>query len=104
MLRFFFRAFGLLMLACAFAAVIVDGTRSIAANGVVFTTVGQILAGSPDKLAALETAAGRVHPWLRDPGLTWLLPVPLWLLAGLVGGAMLALTRPRRPIVGFSSR
>lgn len=104
MLRFFLRAFGFLLLACAFAAVIVDGTRSIAANGVVFTTVGQVLSASPDKLSALEAAAGRVHPWLRDPGLASLLLAPLWLVTGLAGAGLLLLTRPRRPAVGFSSR
>lgn len=105
MLRFIFRSIALLVLACAFAAAIVDGTRSIAADGIVFTTLGQA-AGTllPTKLAALEEAVGHLHPWLRNPGLTVLLLIPTWLAGIAIGGALLALTRPRRPMVGFSSR
>ena len=105
MLRFFFRTLGLIVLAGAFAAVVVDGTRSIAANGVVFTTLGQTLANmAPDRLASLEASAARIAPLLRDPVLVWLLLAPLWLVAGLIGGGLLALTRRRAPPVGFSSR
>ena len=105
MLRFLFRAVGLLVLAGAFAAIIVDGTRSIAAGALVFTPLGQALTALvPTSVASLETAAQRVHPLLRDPGLRVLLQCPLWLLGGIIGGALLALTRPRRPKIGFSSR
>ena len=105
MLRFLFRAIGLLVLAGAFAAVVVDGTRSIAASGPVFTPVGQALAALvPTSVAALETAAGRVHPFLRDPVLLVFLKMPLWLLCGVIGGILLVVTRPRRPTIGFSSR
>ena len=105
MLRFIFRAFGLLVLAGAFAAVIVDGTRSIAAGAPVFTPLGQALATlAPASVANLETAAQRIHPLLRDPGMRVLLVLPLWLLGGVIGGLLLLLTRPRRPTVGFSSR
>ena len=105
MLRFLFRAIGLLVLAGAFAAVIVDGTRSIAASGPVFTPLGEAFAAvAPTSVAALETAAGQIHPLLRDPGLLLLLKMPLWLLGGVIGGLLLVLTRPRRPTIGFSSR
>ncbi len=105
MLRFIFRTIGLLILAGAFAAVIVDGTRSIAAGAPVFTPIGQALAAiAPTSVAALDTAAQLVHPLLRDPGLRVLLALPLWMLGGVVGGFLLIFTRPRRPVIGFSSR
>lgn len=105
MLRFLFRTLGLLLLACAFAAAIVDGTRSIAADRIVFSTMGQAMETFlPAQLAALQAAAGRVHPWLLDPGLALVLLLPMWLVAGALGGGLLALTRPRRPMIGFSNR
>ena len=39
MIRFFLRFFGLLLLASAFILVIYDGTKSIAANNLYFTSV-----------------------------------------------------------------
>lgn len=105
MLRFLFRTLGLILLACAFAAAIVDGTRSIASGSLVFTTLGQAMElYLPSQLASLQAAAERVHPWLRDPGVTLFLMLPLWLIAGALGGGLLALTQPRRPMIGFSSR
>lgn len=105
MLRFLFRTLGLILLACAFAAAIVDGTRSIAAGSLVFTTLGQAMElYMPTQLASLQDAAARVHHWLRDPGLVMILLLPLWLIAGALGGGLLALTQPRRPVIGFSSR
>ena len=105
MLRFFFRTLGLLLLACAFAAAIVDSTRSIAADHIVLTTLGQAMEGYlPVQLASLQAAATRAGPWFRDPGLALLLLLPLWAIGGVLGGALLAMTRPRRPTIGFSSR
>lgn len=105
MLRFLFRTLGLLLLACAFAAAIVDSTRSIAADRIVVTTLGQAMqAYLPAQLASLQASALRIGPWARDAALALLLLLPLWAIAGVLGGALLAVTRPRRPTIGFSSR
>ena len=59
MIRFFFRFFGLLCLATAFILVVYDGTKSIAANNVYFTSV--------ETLWQLVNARGLAHKFHALP-------------------------------------
>lgn len=105
MLRFLLRALGFVILACAFAGLIVDGTRSVAANAVTVTPLGEALAALlPTKFSALQAAAQRISPYLWDPILATLMLLPTWAVAGALGALVLLASRPKRPPIGYSSR
>jgi hypothetical protein len=105
MLRFLFRVLGLLLLACAFAALIVDGTRSIAADAITLTPLGQAATQFfPQKFALFQAAVQRVSPFLWDPVAVVVLLLPAWFVAGGLGGLIMLATRRRRPLIGHSSR
>ena len=105
MLRLLVRLGGLILLACAFAALIVDGTRSLAADTLVVMSLGEALATAmPAKLASLEAFVRGLHPLLWALAVTVPLRLPVWLAIGVVAAALFALTGRRRPMVGFSSR
>ena len=105
MIRLFFRFLGVLLLAAAFAALIVDGTKSIAANTVIYTpaadTAAQVF---PEKLKALQPGLEHIHPLLWNPGMTSLLRLPIWILIAVFGVICLLLGRKPRPKVGYSRR
>src|SRR6476646_453555 len=95
MIRFIFRFLGLLCLAAAFILVVYDGTKSIAGNALVFTSVRAlwelINAASLAKLQPL--VAGFAGGVLWDP-------VTLTLL-GILGILFLLLGRRKRPLIGY---
>jgi hypothetical protein len=102
MLRFLFRIAGLLTLAAGFVALVVDGTRSIAAGTLLLTPFGELLTS---KLPVIQQAVVRnVHPLLWDPVATGLLRLPIWLVLALGGLFLLWVTRRRAPIIGYTSR
>jgi hypothetical protein len=103
MLRFLFRALALLTFAAGFAAVIVDGTRSIAGNELNLTPLGVFLQG---RIPALENIIGRnIHPFLWDPVTVNLLKMPIWAFLALLGMVFLWLASRGRPgVVGRTSR
>ncbi len=102
MIRFVVRLAGFILLAAGFAALVVDGTRSIAANGLLVTP-SAVLLGS-HQLGIEQFLVQRVHPLAWNPGLISLLRLPLALLLGIVGLGFVALARrPEKP-VGYSSR
>ena len=92
MLRFLARTLGLIALAGAFAAAVVDGARSIANNAWSLTPLGAALGRiAPAKLAALPALAGRISPKLWDPVLIDVLYVPTFLVLAALGIALMAL-------------
>ena len=94
MLRLLFRLLGLLSLAGAFAAAVLDGARSLADQGLQVTPIGETLARlAPAKFAALHAAAAKIHPKLWDPVLVWVLYTPTLLVLAVVGVALIAATR-----------
>lgn len=104
MIRFFLRLIGLLCLAAAFILVIYDGTKSIAANHLFFTSVRTlwelINAGSLQTLRPLISGyAGGV---LWDPGMVTLLAAPASSLLGLVGIVGILLGRRKKPLIGYA--
>ncbi len=96
MLRLLFRLVGLLTLAAAFAAAVIDGARTLADQQLEFTPLGATLGYVlREKFAALPTLAARIHPKLWDPVLLSLLYAPTFLALAVVGVALMAFTRAR---------
>lgn len=105
MFRLLFRILGFFLLAAAFADLVVDGTRSIAAGALMLTPLDKTIAWlSPDSVAALKPAIERLNPFLWDPVTVHFLLLPTWLVAGVLGTLIMLLTQKRRPKIGFSSR
>lgn len=105
MLRLMFRLVGLLCLAVAFAALIVDGTRSIAAGAAAIEPLGRTASALfPDGFAMMHTAIEGHAPYLWDPMLVTLLLLPGWLVLGALGLVLVALTRPPRAKIGYTRR
>ncbi len=106
MFRFCLRLIGLLLLAGAFAALVVDGTRSIAAGALALTPLAQTLAWlSPQKFAALKPQLQQHVPhFVWDPLIVHLLTAPTWIVAGALGALVLLVTQRRRPKIGYSNR
>ena len=101
MLRLLIRFIGICSLAGAFAALIVDGARSIAANALSLTRLSDVLAKwSP----ALKEAATRVNPLLWDPALLAALRAPLVVALAIAGLLLMWAARKRQPPIGVSSR
>ncbi len=96
MIRFLLRFVGFWLLAGGFVALVVDGTRSIAASAVELTSAGDawfVLA--PDSLSALEAWGREAMPGLWEHLAAPLLSLPAFLpLAGL-GLILLAIGRVR---------
>lgn len=105
MLRLFFRFVGLICLAGAFAALIVDGTRSVAAGSPAIVPLGRTASALfPDAFAKVRAVIAAHVPLLWDPALVTVLLLPSWVVLGLIGLVLMALTRPRAPKIGYSRR
>jgi hypothetical protein len=105
MIRFAFRLFGLILLAGAFAALVVDGTRTIAGGSLALTPFGAtLLWAMPLKLEALHAQIQRFNPYLWDPVAVKVLALPTWAVAGFLGFLVLAFPRRKRSKIGYSSR
>jgi hypothetical protein len=105
MLRLIFRFAGFLILAGAFAALIVDGTRSIAAGVPALMPLGQFASTVfPDLFAKFQAAIQAHTPFLWTPVVLPLLRAPIWLAAGVLGMIFILLARPPRPKIGYSRR
>ncbi len=106
MLRLAFRFAGFLAVAVAFALLVIDGTRTIAGGGLSLTPFGQtVISFFPKQFPLLQPAVEQhVHPFLWDPVLLTLLLMPTWLIIGLCGLLLLAVTRKPAPKIGYSNR
>ena len=104
-MRLLFRLLGLACLAAAFAALIVDGTTTVAASKVTLHPLGETLARlSPDGFEHLHTFVVAKAPTLWDPVLASLFLLPTWAVLGVLGLLILAVTRKPRPSIGYSRR
>jgi len=103
MIRFLFRFIGLWLLAGAFAALVIDGTRSVAASQLTITPVRdawELL--NPAGLAAAQKQFATAP---LDQVFALLLGAPLWILLAVIGVVFLALGRRKRTAtIGYSSR
>ena len=97
MLRFVFRLVGLLLLAGAFAAAVMDGARSLADQQLALTSAGVALGRLiPAKMAALPGLASKAHPLLWDPILLNVLYVPAFIDLAVIGLIFMAFSRAPR--------
>lgn len=96
MIRFLFRFVGFWLLAGGFVALIVDGTRSIAAAALVFTSGGDAwFALSPGSLEKVETSARSGIPAVWQSAILPLLSLPAFALLVVLGVAMMSIGRVR---------
>lgn len=108
MIRFLFRSLGLLCLAVAFILVVYDGTKSIAANHLYFTSVQALWQlvdpGSLERFTT--TVQPLVSPYANglvwDPIILGILGAPAWSLPGVVGVLLLLLGRKKKPLIGYA--
>jgi len=104
MIRFLFRFVGLWILAAGFVFFVYDGTRSIAANALHMTKLGEIWnAVHSTSLQLLQPAIERhVAVWLWDPVILSVLTAPIWLVFGVLGALLILLGRKKKPLIGYA--
>ena len=103
MIRFLFRALGLLFLAVGFVFFVYDGTKSIAGNAMFYTkfsdTWNSVHATSLQQLQpVIERYAGE---WLWDPVSRWVLTAPTFVVFGVIGAMLVLLGRKKKPLIGY---
>ncbi len=106
MLRFIFRFIGLWLLAGAFIALVVDGTRSISAGRVAITPFGEAWdALHPASFDAMRTSIEASLPlWVWNPVLLSVMLTPVWIVLGAAGIVFALIGRKRERRIGYSSR
>ncbi|WP_439572921.1 hypothetical protein [Phreatobacter sp.] len=106
MIRFSLRFTGFLIVAFGFVLAVIDGTRSIAGQTLLFTSLSESWrAVHPRSLVDLEqTLAGRGLDWLWDPVMLVMLALPMAALALVFGALLMALGRKREPRIGVIGR
>ena len=104
--HFLFRAIGMLVLALALIAAVLDLTRSIAASALVMTPAGAMWGSfSPGSLDALADAARTyIHPYVWEPVLTSILSLPAFLLLWLIAMVLLWMGQKRQDRYGRFAR
>ena len=96
MIRFTLRLVGLLLLAGAFAAAVIDGARSLADQKVELSSMGTVLAyASPAKFALMQAYVVRKAPMLWDLVVINALYAPATLDLAVLGAGLFYLTRRR---------
>jgi hypothetical protein len=106
MFKLLSRFAALVLSAIAFAALIVDATKSILAGTLMITPLGTAaLAFAPVKTASLYDAFEKHVPAvLLEPILATLPRAPVWLAIGLAAFVLFCLSRESPPAFGYSSR
>jgi hypothetical protein len=103
MTRFLLRTLGLLFLAAAFIFLVYDGTRSIAANVLLYSKVDEIW--SLLHTASLQQLQPSIQkhapPWLWDPVVTTVLDAPAVIALGIIGAILILLGRRKKPLIGY---
>jgi hypothetical protein len=105
MIRFLFRFVGLLILATAFVLLIYDGTKSIAANAIIITKVGDLWFNvHQNSLQLLQPAVERhVGEWLWQAVIQpFVLEQPAWLVLGVIAVLFIMLGRKKKPLIGYA--
>ena len=106
MVRFVFRFIGLWLLAGAFIALVVDGTRSISAGRIAVTQFGMAWDSlHPSSFDAMRSWIEANLPiWVWNPVALFVLLTPLWVALGVVGLVLALIGRKRERKIGYSSR
>lgn len=106
MIRFVFRLLGLVILAVAFVALIVDGTHSIADRALILMKFGdawnEIHSTSLQQLQPFIER--RLAAWVWDPVLLAVLSAPTWVVLGVLGIVLILLGRKKKPLIGYARR
>ena len=104
MLRLLIRFLGLILLAGGFAALIVDGARSLAGDGLHVTALSEGAADLfPAQMKAFRIALEK-GPQFWSPVVFTLLLAPLSLTLTALGGLLIALSRKRRRAIDYPLR
>jgi hypothetical protein len=106
MFRFLFRFVGWWLLAGAFVALVIDGTRSITAGRIVIMPLAEAwVAVHPQSADWLKATVERDLPaWVWDPLLVYVLFAPLWAVLGVLGLLLIFIGRRPPKLIGYSSR
>ena len=105
-MRILARFIGLIALAGAFAAAVIDGARSIAAGAWALTSTGAALYWlSPKALASAQTfVENRLGAWAWNDVLVRVLLAPAFIDLTVLSLLLYLVSRPPRPEIGRSSR
>jgi hypothetical protein len=106
MFRFLVRTIGFVFLAGGFAALVLDGARSIAASILIATPFGESCYRMfPRSFPLLQPAVERhLHPLVWDPFLLSVFLLPTFLVFGLLGMLLLWLAQRRQETLDRVSR
>jgi hypothetical protein len=106
MIRLTFKIISLISAAAAFAALVVDGTRSLASSQISLVPFGEAFEHVfPHRLEVLQAQIERdLHPLIWDPLVLFLLQSPSWLILALMSYLFMRLSRQPKGPIGFSSR
>ncbi|MFO1125507.1 MAG: hypothetical protein U1E25_09650 [Methylocystis sp.] len=105
MLRLLTRLIGLLLLAGGFIALIVDGTRSIAAGRLMVTSINRGTAAVfPGLYQAMQASVEKISAYLWDPVLTTLMTAPVSVAFGGVGALLILLSHRRQAPLYYARR
>jgi len=104
MIRFLLRLIGLCLLATAFFFVVYDGTKSIANQHLVYTTVGEVWADiDQNSLNRVEGWVKQKAMWAWDPYVqTFFDHLPAWAPLGIAAMILIVLGRKKRPLIGYA--
>lgn len=102
MARFLTRTVALLLVAAGFAALVVDGVRSIAGSRILITEFGETAYKLfPHSFPMLQPIVEqRLHPVVWNPFLLSFFLTPTWIVLGFFGALFFWLAQ-RRPQVGI---
>ena len=105
-MRFLARFLGLLALAGAFSAAVIDGARWVVAGGWAPTSTGAALYWlSPKAFASAQNfVVTRLGEWVWDNVLVRALLAPAFIVLTIVSALLFLVSRPAAPEIGVSSR
>lgn len=105
-MRFLARFIGLIALAGAFAAAVIDGTRWVVVGTFVPTSTGAALYWlSPNLLAGAQSfVEARLGAWAWNDVLLRALLAPAFVALTILSAVLFLLSRPPPPQIGHSSR
>ncbi|MCP4306867.1 MAG: hypothetical protein GY788_18715 [bacterium] len=110
MIGFIARFTGLWLIAGALVALVIDGTKTIAASALTVTPLGEAWADvlGPSSVMAAQIFVQRtietyIGHWLWDPLIQWILMLPTWLVLGLLGSWLVYAGRKRRLRSAFAA-
>jgi hypothetical protein len=99
-MRFLVRFIGVLIFAAAFVMVVIDGTRTIAANQLSLSSLSEAVSILwPAAMGSIQTTLSSAHPALWYPAGQWLFAQPAFAVLGILGLLLLILGRKRAAMV-----